>query len=68
LARGLKLINRFFNFQFLFSGLGEPRTTETADTESVDTVARLYLLVILRKLFSIVGQVNFFFGGGVWWW
>jgi hypothetical protein len=43
LALVLKLINLCFsNFQF-FSGRGKPRIIQTADTESVDTGARLYL-------------------------
>jgi hypothetical protein len=45
--RILKLMNRLFLyliFQF-FSGCGKPRITETADTESVETVARLYLII-----------------------
>jgi hypothetical protein len=32
----------FFNFPLFFSGRGKPRITETTDTESVDTGARLY--------------------------
>jgi hypothetical protein len=40
--RVLKLINRIFlKFSIFFSGRGKPRITETADTESVDTGARL---------------------------
>jgi hypothetical protein len=31
-------------FQFIFSGRGKPWITETADTESVDTGARLYYI------------------------
>jgi hypothetical protein len=34
------IISLFFQY---FLGRGEPRITETADTESVDTGARLYL-------------------------
>jgi hypothetical protein len=44
LAGVLKLMNRLFlQFSNFFSGRGKPRITETADTESVDTGARLYL-------------------------
>jgi hypothetical protein len=43
LAHNLKLMSRyFFNFQ-IFSGRGKPRITETADTESADTWAHLYI-------------------------
>jgi len=31
-------------FQFFFSGRSKPRITETTDTESADTVVRLYLV------------------------
>jgi hypothetical protein len=43
LAGRLKLTNHLFLliFQF-FLGCSEPRITETADTESADTGARLY--------------------------
>jgi hypothetical protein len=39
LAKFLKIIK--INFP-IFSARGKPRSTETADTESVDTEARLY--------------------------
>jgi hypothetical protein len=43
LARVLKLMNcNFFNFHF-YSDRSKPQTIETADTESVDTGARMYL-------------------------
>jgi hypothetical protein len=42
LAGVLKLMNHLFNFP-IFLGCGEPQITETADTESVDTGARLYV-------------------------
>jgi hypothetical protein len=38
----------FFNFQILFLGRGKPRITETADTESVGTGARLYIQIYLK--------------------
>jgi hypothetical protein len=38
----------FFNFQ-IFSGRGNPRITEIANTESVYTGARLYLLLTRKK-------------------
>jgi hypothetical protein len=44
LARILKLMNRSkFNFQFFFLDRGKTRITETADTESADVGAHLYL-------------------------
>jgi hypothetical protein len=44
LAGVLKLTNLLFlEFSNFFSGRGEPRITETADTESVDTGAHLYI-------------------------
>jgi hypothetical protein len=44
-------------FQLFFSGRGEPRITETADTESVDTGARLYMQ--LSKLDIVQCSVMF---------
>jgi hypothetical protein len=44
LARVLKLMNRLFIlFSIFFSGDGKPLVTETADTESADMGARLYI-------------------------
>jgi hypothetical protein len=44
LAGVLKLTNGLFLqlSNFFFSGRGEPRITETSDTESMNTGARLY--------------------------
>jgi hypothetical protein len=36
-----------------FSGRGKPRITETADTESVDTGARMYVEVLINFNFRI---------------
>jgi hypothetical protein len=48
LVRVLKLMKRLFlYFSNLFSGCGEPRIIETAETESVDTGARLCLILAL---------------------
>jgi hypothetical protein len=50
LARFLKLMNIYFcNFP-IFSGRGKPWITETADTESMDMRARLYI-----TFFSVYG-------------
>jgi hypothetical protein len=35
------------SFQYFFLCCGKPRVTETADTESLDTVARLYISRLL---------------------
>jgi hypothetical protein len=40
-GRVLKLMKRLFLYFSFFSARDKPRITETADTESVDTVARL---------------------------
>jgi hypothetical protein len=52
LARVLKfMIPYLFNFPIYFSRRGEPRITETTDTELVDTGARLYLQTSSIKFF-----------------
>ena len=39
----------FFNFPIFFSGRGQPRITETVDTESVDTAVHLQFYKILSS-------------------
>jgi hypothetical protein len=47
LARVFKLMNRLcLDFSIFISGRFKPRETETADTESVNTGARLYIKTI----------------------
>jgi hypothetical protein len=62
LARVLKLMNSLFlQFSNFFLGRGKPRTTETVDTESVDTGARLYFknLKILSMKRVQMYEVNY---------
>ena len=50
----------FFNFRFFFSGCGEPRVTETADTESANSGVHLYLIDSLGSIQRSRHKLKFF--------
>jgi hypothetical protein len=49
----------FFNFQTFFSSPGKPRIPETADNESVETGAHLYLYFDVYQQESTVAEQDY---------